>query len=402
MTRRGIQAVGEVGSCLLAAIIFLTSCGVTPTPTPMQTSSPTPAGAPSLRGVPWLASGRINHENGMPAESFFVVGGRLPGTEPTLSVEYDGAFTLPELELTRAAAVAATADGTVIYVSDDARSSRVHVTSVDGGAGRVVAELPGVVWSATLTPDAASAFLIVLDRRTGDDRGVWQVAVNGQAAPRRVLPPAGAQGIGAIRPVAGITYAAKLWMSPEGSTLARRSCGGVDRPFSCTVDALFLSTGEIRSVGAQFDGDLSGIVGAWLIGWSACDSEGCVPLIYDLETGESTELQPVPEGPVVGLVGGEPVVAVGSRTVARHASAIELFNLRDASSRLVFTDPGNRPLFLQLTLEWELILPPEWIALNIGDELRAFGLRLADGALLPIPTPSIPQQPGIPQGLVRG
>ena len=73
--------------------------------------------------------------------------------------------------------------GKVLYVSDDGTDSEIRVVDIHGTASTLLGTTDDVVFTARLSPDGASAYLVLLDRANGRDRGVFRLDAGGDGSP---------------------------------------------------------------------------------------------------------------------------------------------------------------------------------------------------------------------------
>ena len=128
--------------------------------------------------------------------------------------------------------------GTTLIGSDDGRRSRLSLVDAARGCAWPLVASRDVIRTATLAPDGTSLFEFRVDRQTRADLGVWRRALDGSAAPARVLAPIAADAR------FGPTWTTDLVWSEDGGTLAVQSCGEI----SCRVRILDPRDGGVRLV----------------------------------------------------------------------------------------------------------------------------------------------------------
>jgi hypothetical protein len=284
--------------------------------------------------------------------------------------------------------------GEVLFVSDDGSRSEIRLVDVHGARARVIGATQDVVFTARLTPDGASAYIVLLDRSTGEDRGVFRVDAHGDGSLQRVMdPPAPAQAQGGgIRLAAVAAFIRKLRVSADGSELARWACG---EPFGCAFDVQQLSdatTAHYSNAGPP--SDLVAVGDGYLLGSSECSEHDCVTHAIDLAQGTPERL--AGEWPVVDARGHLVLLSFGPATEAVHEFSTAM--LDGSGSRRVFaTEADVRPLAYGVTgfEAGQVELPSGWVAVLLEQTIDGTyhetpaAVRLADGGWVQLTLPTI-------------
>jgi hypothetical protein len=288
--------------------------------------------------------------------------------------------------------------GKVLYVSDDGVHSEVRLVDIHGTASTLLGATDDVVYTARLSPDGASAYLVLLDRVDGRDRGVFRLEDGGDGSPQFVMgPPAvdRAQAPGGIRLVAVTRFVRTLRISADGHQLARLACG---EPFGeCVFDILDIaqSTSTHYNNPGQL-GELVAIGGARLLGgWQCLPVAGCVTDGLSLARGMPEQFPGHP--PALDERGD--LVLLQFPPPTEEAREFSVTNLDGTDTRRVFVSDGTvRPIdqegvdFAGIRLE----LPLGWVAVNVdrpmsdgGFQLIPAAVRLSDGGWLKLTLPQI-------------
>jgi len=414
MTSRGLVA------CLALVVMVATGCGADPLPSTTATATstaslnPTPTPSPipiPTAGVPsaQLPADALDREafgwqmvapELDPATSD-VIGhwlsvGTLASETPTWTaklVESPWGFTL---FTERVPVVDGPVAGTVIFVADDGVTSELRVVGIDGVERPVAGSTEQVVFAARLAPDAGTVYVVLLDRATGRDLGVFALRLGGSGDLVQVLPPPAVDqaDAGTVRLVAVTRFVRALRVSPDGSLLARLACG---EPFGrCVLDVIGLPDGPMLHYEPPDGGVLGGIGAGYALGIWSCpaETESCVVSAVSLEDGSVVELPGYPpaidaEGRLVLLVFPGPTVETGS---------FSLFDPATATTRQVFSTDGTvRPLYADgldfegVRVEVPAGWAPVWVSQSDGDGYtrQAVAVRLSDGGWLPITVPPL-------------
>jgi hypothetical protein len=390
---------------ILVIAMLLVACSATPEDSsPPTTSSPPPAASveplPALDvdAIPWFEAERGWGVQG-PIDQLRIMAGRLDGEPEHLALDVPWAFAPGRMEIGRRAPVALARDGTLVYVSDDGSASAIHVTDVDGTDDRVVAELPQLVWTIGLTPEADHAYLVALSRETGVDDGVYRIALDVVGEPVPVMQAAWVLPVAAgILPVAARAFDATLTFSHDGSVLVRHSCGGPDAAWICVVDVLTVDTGTAVRPPDAFPGGLVGVESTWLVGTPECAALECPRIARNLQTTQHVQLPPAPNGSVLVAIDDEPVLVSTGQQIDRRATALVGTNLETGAIAPVWDAPARTEVMF-LELEWKAALPADWIAVQVQGAVEGtLAVNVRDGTAVGLPTPPSLQTMGQPQG----
>ena len=288
--------------------------------------------------------------------------------------------------------------GQVLFVSDDGSSSTVYVIGIDGSGPEPMQTLPGVAYTARLSPDGLAAYVVVLDRDTGRDLGVWRVRLHGAPLAQAVMPPPSVDRAalrGGNRLAATTRFVRKLQISADGSQVARLACG---EPYGvCVLDVLNVIDGTIASNEPPGQsGDLTAIGDGVILGIDYCiTATRCVTDGIDVP---GTEVRQFPGWPPALDQDGHLLLLQfpGPTRVTRSFVS----TLLDGSgTRLVFvTDGYVRPIY-QEGIDFvgvRMELPWGWVAVNLewlmdDGEYRVVpaAVRLADGGWVVLTLPEI-------------
>ncbi len=288
--------------------------------------------------------------------------------------------------------------GRVLFVADNGASSEIRVVGVDGSAPQLVGSIPQVVYTARMSPDGTSAYLVVLDRATGRDQGVWRVSLQGNSTMHEVMPPPAvdlARMSGEIRLAATTRFVRTLRVSPDGSQVARMACG---EPFGeCLLDVLTLADGRVSQYAPpEQSGELAAIGDGVMLGLDYCLPDNrCITGGIHLAGG----------GPQI-FPGTPPAIDAGGQLVllqfpppTRSARGFFVTHLDGSGTRLVFaTDGSVRTIYQEGTFSEgvRMELPWGWVAVSLdrftGDGLYVAtpaAVRLADGGWVGLTLPQI-------------
>jgi hypothetical protein len=220
--------------------------------------------------------------------------------------------------------------GRTLVGTDDGRRSRLSLVDAAQGCAWPLAEASDVVRTATLAPDGTSLFEFRVDRQTRTDLGVWRRALDGSAAPSRVLAPIAADAR------FGPTWITDFVWSEDGRSLAVQSCGEV----ACRVRILEPLGGRVRLVANPALADVVGLDGDRLVAHGACRGLPCPLVSIDVVTGSSLVLDPA---------AGQAVLSrdADGRTVVVHevgvgGDQLRLVGLDGRGSQLLDGDPEGR------------------------------------------------------------
>lgn len=217
--------------------------------------------------------------------------------------------------------------GTVVYVGDDGTTSEIRAVGIDGEELPIAGATPHIVYAARLAPDARTVYLVVLDRATGRDLGVFALTLGGGADLEPIMPPASARRAEGDtgRLVAVKRFVRALRVSADGSLLARLACG---EPFGrCILDVIALPDGPMLTYDPpDQSGELTGLGDGLALGTWSCETETapCSTGAVSLNDQSVTDLPGHPAA--VNADGGwcccssraPPWTPTGSRCSTRH------------------------------------------------------------------------------------
>lgn len=394
-----VAFVGRVWATTLA--VALAGCAAT-SPSPFVTAPPTsPEGIDLASFGWWVADLRIGDAGHIDGYGFQV--GLLDDTKARGGEMVELAHWPVELAGVRGPLIVGPARGRVVYLSDDGVASELRMAEVTGEVGRAVATFPEVVWTMAIDPTGQAVYVVLLGREAGDDRGVWRVPLDRDAAPARILPPSqrglAATGEGGIRLVAVIRFVRELQVSADGTILVRRACG---EPFgSCDLDVISLTDGAVKRFAETDVTELLGVVDDLVVGGLAgeCLPPGaCRRTALNLRTGLMVPIAPTD---------GRDRIAVGDGGQGLHVLMEDVAGL-PTRYLLRVTDLGTgvrwaateplADLWYQLPFPGELgvEVPRGWILVSAAVPTA---IHLQSGAILPLELPK-PEPGGIPQGLL--
>ena len=288
--------------------------------------------------------------------------------------------------------------GRVLFVADNGASSEIRVVGVDGSAPRLVGSIPQVVYTARMSPDGMSAYLVVLDRATGRDQGVWRVSLQGKSTMHEVMPPPAvdlARVSGGTRLAATTRFVRNLRISPDGSLVGRLACG---EPFGgCVLDVLTVAAGRVGPyTPPEQSGDLTAIGDGVMLGIDYClPDTRCVTEGIHLGGG-GPQIFPG-RSPAIDADGHLVLLQFPPPTVS--ARGFFVTHLDGSGTHLVLATDGSVRLIHQEGIDFEGVrieLPWGWLAVSL-DRLTADGgyvvtpaaVRLADGGWLGLTLPQI-------------
>jgi hypothetical protein len=253
----------------------------------------------------WTYTEPLLPPNGGPPRSYSLQGGTLADAGPVLDVEVPWVIGGRPSEGARRPAVSLPVAGGVVYVADDGRRSTVHrVSLTDSTEGEPIGALDAEVWTLAAAPNGSAAFLLMLDRGTGADRGVVRLALDGSGTLTPVLDPAGVPMGAAGMRLAATVNQLSLAVAVDGSHLVRRSCG-VDG--TCALDVVDLATMRVTRLA---DREVMGVGGGYLLSMD-CTEVDCQLVATDLSTGADL--------PMTGIEADAFLTVAGDRMVIIHS-----------------------------------------------------------------------------------
>ncbi|MGH9251695.1 MAG: hypothetical protein ACRD0W_19570 [Acidimicrobiales bacterium] len=288
-------------------------------------------------------------------------------------------------------------EGQVLFTADDGVVTKIWTVGVGGEEPRFVAATPLVVFLARMAPRSVG-YLVAVDRTSGQDQGLFRVALDGDGSLDRVMPPPlvdQANTGSGIRLAATTRFERDVRVSPDGGQVARMACGD---PFgTCVLDVLTVADGTVRGYAPpELSGDLEAVGDGMMLGtWYCNDPLRCVTEGLDLRSGEPRLL---PGRLAVADERGHLVMLqVPSPTIS--AQALFYTSLDGTDVRLaIASDWDVRPVYQQgiddegIRLE----LPWGWVAVSFDrllpdDRYEVFraAVRLSDGGWVPIVSPWI-------------
>ena len=365
-----------------------------PTPRPDATVSPSLApDALDLGGLGWqLVIPELDPVSQQTIGHTLAVG--TLNREPVLSQHLDESPWAFTLYAEQEPVVDGPTAGKVLYVSDDGVRSEVRLTDIHGATSTVLGTTNDVVFTARLTPDGAAAYLVLLERATGQDRGVFRLDRDGDGSPQFVMGPPSvdqSQAAGGIRLVATSRFVRTLRISPDGSQLARVACG---EPFGeCVFDVMQIADNTITHYNNP--GQLSSLVAVgdgYLLAGGFCDSSaGCVTDAMGLTRGMPEQI--VADSLAVDAQGH--LALLSFRRVDKGTTGISATNLGGGASSVVFVTDGEvRPLSSRVAGfdGGQLELPWGWAAALLDldkDHDVPIAVRLTDGGWVRLNLPSL-------------
>ncbi len=366
------------------------------------TGSARPSGSATLDALPWptpetapldpsrFGWRRVVDEVG---ESGEVVGhsldvGILSEKEPTASiplVESPWSFQLSTIQIP---ATAGPAGGDVLFVSDDGVSSELRVIGVDGAGNRLIGTVPQVVFAAALSPDGDTAYLILLDRVTGRDGGVFAVATDGSGEVHRVMgPPTGSPAeLGGGTVMAAVSrFVRSLYASSDGHDVARLVCGA----FACGLDVLDLDTGALKALPEPAILEFYGIADGIVVGLFDCRNPACGnnPRVEAVDLATHIRIPVgVDLGTTVATGGDGRLILLGQSGAAAGNASPEIrgTDLRTGATQILLAAKDGI-LLPQADPRLGVEMPWGWQWIGICPEgCLPFGLNLSDGRQVPL------------------
>ncbi len=288
------------------------------------------------------------------------------------------------------------AGGHVVYVADDGTTSEIRALDIRGADLGTIGTTPHVVYTARLSLDGRSAYAVLLDRLTGQDLGVFRVALPGDGSVEQVMEPPAVDRAGQVRLVAVERFIRTVRVSADGSEVARLACG--EPVGDCVLDVLTVTDGTVQAHEPPGQsGDLVAIGDGVALGGSTCIGDGsrCVTTGIELASGAQREYPGEP--PAVNEDGRLVLLQFPSSAIETHAFSV--VDLDGSDARVVFATDGTvRPLYQEGVdfLGVRVELPPGWVPIG-HDRLDASGgyehfvaaVRLRDGGWVRLAVPTI-------------
>lgn len=292
------------------------------------------------------------------------------------------------------------AGGQVLYVSDNGVQSEIRVVDIHGVEAPLLGATPDVVYTARLSPNGQTAYLVLLERATGRDRGVFRVRLHGNGSIEQVMAPPTvdrAQAEDVIRLAATTRFVRTLRISANGSEVARLACG---EPYGlCVLDVLQLADGRTRTFdNAGQAGDLVAIGDGVILGTDYCLPDGIHCVTDGLELASRLPQVFAGTPPAVDARGHLVMLQFPPPTVS--ARGFFLSNLDDSGMRLVFATDGSVRTIYQEGIFAEgvrLELPWGWVAVSLDrprpDTAASItyhaAVRLTDGGWVRLTFPTL-------------
>ena len=275
----------------------------------------------------------------------------------------------------------------MLYVSDDGLSSQLRIIRVDGTGDRPIRLVPQVVFAAALSPSGDTAYLILLDRVTGRDEGVFAVATDGSGGVLLVMgPPAGNPGeVGGGNVLAAVSrFVRSLHPSPDGQFLARLACGHT----ACGLDVLDITAGTVQSLREPAILEFYGMVDGIVVGLFDCRNPGCGdgPQIEAVELATEIRIPiGVNAGTTVATGGDGRLILLGQSGAPGNASPeVQGTDIRSGATQILLEETDSI-LLPQPDPNLGVELPWGWQLIGICPEgCLPFGLNLSDGSHVPL------------------
>jgi hypothetical protein len=275
------------------------------------------------------------------------------------------AATSATLDLPAESFVAGPFGRVVLIGADDGRRSTLRLVDALSGCVTTIATASDVIRRATIALDSGAVYEFRVERASRADLGVWRRAAGNV---ERVLPPLEQDER------YGITFSTELAWSTGGDELAVQSCDAS----LCRSRVLDVSSGRVRRIETEDQGEILALVGDRLVTYGACRGLPCRIHAFDVAAG----------GDVVLSDGaGEARIATapnGVRVVHERGDGRAGLVLVDPQSGAATTlsEPGKMRLAPRSRSDGGANLPAGWIPLVAGqsvDRSPVAFLRLADG-----------------------
>jgi hypothetical protein len=223
----------------------------------------------SIRGAPWFR-----------LDPTLDLAGTLRGQR--LAFGLDGDRTVRTLDLGAESFAAGPFGRVVVVGSDDGTSSRLDALDAGSECTWSIAEERSVIRRATIDPTGANLYEARVDRATRADLGLWLRPTDGHSPARRILPP--------LAPDArfGRTFSTELVWDLAGDRLSVQSCGEL----ACRTRTVAPLGRPPRTLDAPDLGPLVGLDGERVVTYEACRGLPCAIVSTDLATGDRRLLAP--------------------------------------------------------------------------------------------------------------
>jgi hypothetical protein len=376
LLRAGPPIAALAAAAMLGSVALGTTRGVSG-----QAARTGPLGAGCAKATALVAAARAP----VPVSPQAAAGEAAYAVRPRLGA--DGALAGQIVELGTAAATsvrlelppesfAAGPFGRLVVVGvDDGRRSTLRAFDATRGCSWTLATESDVIRRATLDPAAGDVYEFRVDRETRADLGVWRRPLVGRAAVRVVAPLAADDRH-------GTTFSTELSWSADGDVLVVQSCGMT----SCRTRLLMTADGGVRSVEADDQGEVIGLVDGLLIAYAACRGLPCPIQSVDVTTGERATL--------AAAAGLARIVATGAGPRLLHEvggdddRGLRLVDpVSAASASLPVDAPGWRVVATPSRAGGSERIPPGWAPLSPDGRATEPGqgttlLRLEDGTTI--------------------
>ena len=268
-------------------------------------------------------------------------------------------------------------EGAVLVGTDDGTRSELWFVGVDGDCARLArTDRTAIVRAATLDPGRRWIYAHRIARGSRTDLGIWRMALAGERAWQRVLPPLAVSDRQAAERL-GPIFATSLAWSSDGARLGIESCGQA----ACFTRLLDPATGRMVSIDHR--GELVGVSDGGFYAYAGCGGFPCPVLRYDLADGRWTSAL-IATGP--GRLGAVHTGAALVAPMGRQRLAV-LRDDRGAGMSVQAVETDLAPLARSGRGLADLETPVGWLPLAAtrtqGHSGEPAGLlRLSDGAIV--------------------